>query len=74
MSSHDQPKPADRVVVLPHGDDVVVRCAGCARQERLSAEPVARFLDEVQAFVHAHAGCDVAVAVRMPSQRTAPAE
>lgn len=75
MSRQDQPKPPDRVVVLPDGDDeVLVRCAGCAGQERLAAEPVARFLDEVQAFVHAHSGCDVDLAVRLPNQRPVRAE
>jgi hypothetical protein len=74
MSRVDQPKPADRVVVLPSGDDVLVRCAGCAEQERVSAEPVARFLAEVQAFVHAHSGCDVDTAVRAPRQRVVGVE
>jgi len=69
MSLTDQPKPAERVQVRPDGADILVRCAGCAGEERLAADPVAQFLDEVQVFVHAHAGCDVQVAVRLPRPR-----
>ena len=69
MTLSDQPRPVDRVVVLPEGPDVVVRCAGCAHEARLPADPVATFLDEVQDFVHAHSACDVRAVVRVPKPR-----
>jgi hypothetical protein len=52
------PAAADRVVVLPGGHSIDVRCPGCAAEQRLAAEPTAALIDGIEAFVRQHSPCE----------------